>query len=279
MLKAQFDAACAHIDCLMLKAPKIPAKSWQSVKAPQAMPEIFNFSLGLDLEGHISIENLQKAIKPNLPWAERHFLEERVSRHPKNPGETYKIWQDGKSAENHLRDGEQFDHSYAERYWPMYAGKSEGGILPDDRKGLKPNVGYRFWYGDLDDLVDVLLDDPLTRQAYLPIWFPEDLGAIVSAKARVPCTLGYHFIRRDDKLHVIYPMRSCDYVRHFRDDVYLTIRLLQWVLDELKRKDDLGGPDGWQDVTLGTFTMHITSLHCFESDLYSIENRVKYGAK
>lgn len=62
-------------------------------------------------------------------------------------------------------------------------------------------------------------------------------------------------------------MRSCDFVRHFRDDVYLTIRLLIWVLNMCQLRD----PKTWKMVTPGTFTMHITSLHMFESDRKALE--------
>lgn len=62
---------------------------------------------------------------------------------------------------------------------------------------------------------------------------------------------------------MVYYLRSCDFVRHFRDDVYLSIRLLLWVLEQCR----LANPEmGWEDIKPGTFTMHITSLHCFETD-------------
>ena len=59
-----------------------------------------------------------------------------------------------------------------------------------------------------------------------------------------------------------YYIRSCDYIRHFRDDVYMACRKLMWLLDNLKQRD----PERWSDVTPGYFVMHITSLHCFNSE-------------
>lgn len=266
MLKSQFQAVVADITNRFMTAPTVPVKSWQSVDAPQPMPEILNYSFSLDLEGEENLEVYRKAILPNLPWADQHFVRERVSGQPINPGTTWRIWPYSRSADTHRREGEedpQFDHSYAERYWPKLAGRTKGGIVAgygiDPYEG-EPHKGIRFDYGDLADLLTLLKDDPLTRQAYLPVWFPEDLDAAVKRK-RVPCTLGYHFIRRDDKLHIIYPMRSCDFIRHFRDDVYLTIRLLLWTLQMLRN-----GSSEWDNVVPGTFTMHITSLHLFESD-------------
>ena len=243
------------------------------------MVELFNQSFTLDLRGEQDLDAIAAAIKPNLPWADRHFEEERVSGEPINPGETWNIWPYSRSAAAHLREGEniaQYDHSYAERYWPKYAGITDDGMLPSDGD---PPIGIingiRFEVADLADLVQVLVDDPLTRQAYLPIFFPEDLTAARLSK-RIPCTLGYHFIRRPmgnfgDYLHIIYPMRSCDFVRHFRDDVYLTIRLLLWVLEQCQLAD----PKKWSAVLPGTFRMHITSLHMFRQDRDNLRNEMK----
>jgi thymidylate synthase len=265
ILAKSFEALITALKQEFLTAPTVEATRWQSTTAPMPMVEIMNRSFTLDLRGEGLLDYHREAIRPNLPWADRHFEEERVSGEPINPGETWKIWPYARSAAAHLREGEnidQYDHSYAERYWPRFAGITEDGKLVQPAEThYSPLDGIRFPIGDLNDLVQILLDDPLTRQAYLPIFFPEDTRAATMNK-RVPCTLGYHFICRNSQLHIIYPMRSCDFVRHFRDDVYLTIRLLLWVLDRLKEAD----PETWGDVWPGTFRMHITSLHMFEQD-------------
>jgi hypothetical protein len=280
-LANQFQRLTDHLSKEFLDAPEVQAKKWQSTTAPQPMVELFNRSFTLDLRGEVDIGSIAEGIKPNLPWADRHFEEERVSGEPINPGETWKIWPYARSAAAHLREGEniaQYDHSYAERYWPKYAGITVDGRLPSDGEYFldKPDhLGIRFPIGDLSDLVEVLVDDPLTRQAYLPIYFPEDTMAARMGK-RVPCTLGYHFIRRPmgnfgDFLHIVYPMRSCDYIRHFRDDVYLTIRLLLWVLNACQNIDR----ESWGDVLPGTFRMHITSLHMFRQDRENLRNAAR----
>jgi hypothetical protein len=268
-LKTRFDAIAHDLERSFVHAPVVDGARWQSTKAPAPMVELFNRSFSLLLEGE-DLDTYRDAIRPNLPWADRHFEEERVSGEPINPGWTWKIWPYGHSAEKFIADGGQYDHSYAERYWPAYAGQTEGGRQNGEAitDGMAAR-GIRFPIGDLNDLVDVLVDDPTTRQAYLPIFFPEDIAAAAMGK-RVPCTLGYHFIVRDGRLHVIYPMRSCDFVRHFRDDVYLTIRLLLWVLDRCRERS----PEEWVDVTPGTFRMHITSLHMFVPDRQALVYRL-----
>ena len=261
--RADVKRLLADLEARFLKAPIVAGATWQSIKAPQPMVEVRNVSFTLDLPS-TDLEVYRKALMPNLPWADEHFVKERVSGDPINPGTTWRIWPYSRSANTHRREGEQdpqFDHSYAERYWPKFAGTTPTGVLEETPPEGSGRQGYRFPYGDLDDLVEVLLDDPLTRQAYLPIWFPEDLGACRQHK-RVPCTLGYHFILREGRLHCVYFMRSCDYIRHFRDDLYLTIRLLLWVLDQCSLAD----PAKWADVLPGDFTVHLTSLHMFESD-------------
>lgn len=261
----QFDRLVRDIrGAFLTSAQRVDNARWQSIRSPQPTYELLNYSFTLDLPTR-EVQFYKSTILPNLPWAEDHFLKERVSGHPLNPGQEWRNWPYARSANTHRRPGEvdpQFDHSYAERYWPRYAGFIEGGVIPDGYV-TSPHQGHhgiRFRYGDLDDLVKALAAEPTTRQAVLPVWFPEDLGAVSEGK-RVPCSLGYHFIMREDRLHIVYYIRSCDLIRHFRDDVYMTIRLLLWVRDRVEEKDP-----SWKSVSPGTLTMHITSFHLFESD-------------
>lgn len=217
-------------------------QKWQSVdvsdKPEMATHEILNHSFKVPVYTE-DLEVLKKDIGPNLPWADDHFLE-RVGGFPINPGVQWANWPYAHSANKFRDEKGEFSHTYMERIW------------------TKPLYGIRFDYGNLSDVVKLLSQQPLTRQAFLPIWFPEDTG--VTEYQRVPCTLGYHFIQRFDHLHVVYYIRSCDYVRHFRDDIYLTVRLLLWVIEELRGR-------GQSMLTPGIFTMHITSLHAFRNDV------------
>lgn len=207
-------------------------------------------------------EEVGKIIEPNLPWADDHFLE-RVGGEPLNPGVQWANWPWASSADKHRRNGLQFNHTYMERLWPKLA---NGGKDGDGLGG--PHQGIRHTYGDLQDLVELLANEPLTRQAWIPLFFPEDTG--VGDGGRKPCTLGYQFIMRDGQLSIYYPLRSCDFVRHFRDDIYLAIRLLLWVLDRCREIN----PDIWNDVTPGYYAMHCTSLHIFKNDYIQM-----FGAK
>ena len=275
MLYPDFRGAIADTRAAIQRHSKlVHTEKWQGVKIDDkpemATHELLHHSIKVRLDPYADgLSTLREDVKPNLPWADDHF-EERVCGSPINPGVEWANWPFGNSAKRFLDSIGQFNHNYMERYWPKYAGPQVTRGLPtktaEDWKSAathlspeaNPRKGIRYTYGDLGDVVKLLAGDPLTRQAYLPVWFPEDTGG---GDKRAPCTLGYHFIMRDGKMDVTYYIRSCDYLRHFRDDIYLTVRLLKWVLDELSAKDK-----AWIDVKPGTFIMHITSLHLFRND-------------
>lgn len=222
---------------------KVVTEKWQGIDNTQnPMWETLNTSFSFVIPK--TIQELREEVKPNLPWADDHF-QERVGGEPINPGNEYKNWPFyvyKKENDKFRTENEKFSHSYMERIWTPAL------------------EGIRYEYGNFDKVLDLLQNEPFTRQAFLPIWFPEDTGA--THGGRVPCTIGYHFIRRAEWFHVVYYIRSCDYLRHFRDDIYLAIRKLHWILDNLKERD----PEKWGNVTPGTYTMHITSLHVFEAE-------------
>lgn len=266
------DALARTRNVLLDTGVKVQSRFWQgmdvSAKPEAMMYEVLNWSFSVVATDY-DLPKLREHLKPNLPWADLHFDQERIGGQPLNPGETWKVWPWGNSADKHRTAGEQFNHTYAERFWPKHAGQTPGGKWPDPTD-VAPEIPYstrrgiRYEYADLNDVIKMLLEDPYTRQAYIPIWFPED----GSHSDRKPCTLGYHIIRRGDNIHMVYYIRSCDIVRHFQDDVYLAVRLLMWITWELRLRD----PENWDKVRLGLFTMHITSLHCFVNDRRFLEN-------
>jgi thymidylate synthase len=202
-----------------------------------------------------TIHEMARKTRSDRDWANEHF-EERVSGLPTNPGESYKNWPYNtfKSLDDPYMDGKQFSHTYQERFWPKFAGDT----AEDPREGQEQ--GIRYPLGDLGNLINQLKENNLTRQAYLPIFFPEDTGAV--HKERVPCTLGYLFNIYNNKLHCTYYIRSCDAFRHFRNDVYLAMRLMDHIRDHI-------------DITiqLGDLHMHIAHFHIFENDQYALNKK------
>lgn len=281
----EFQAVVDHIGEGLLEGRRVEVSTWQALdvrdKPQGATIERTDVSFVTDIPD--TSEQAQAEFKPNLPWAENQF-QERVSGEPLNPGETFREWPWYRgNVEQHKEQG-QFSHTYMERYWPKGAGgDGENGDPRHIHNSQGFKQGIRFAYGDLGDVVNLLAREPTTRQAYLPVFFPEDTGAVHGE--RIPCSLGYLFLMRENKLNITYYIRSCDFYRHFRDDVYMTARLCQWVLDQLVPREaideetegrDFSGNHPWSTVTPGRLTMHIGSLHVFEGDLPKL--RREYGS-
>lgn len=217
----------------------------------------------------------RKLVRPNLPWADEHFYE-RVGGYPVNPPPSHERWPFRRNDNDEHLDGGQFSHTYPERFWPKHAGPGHSpSHCTESHKthaghnhycDLGPRRGVRYEYGDLRDVVSLLMRDPTTRQAFLPVWFPEDTGT--TDGQRVPCTLGYQFRIREGRLNCTYMMRSCDYLRHLRDDIYLAMRLMDWIAGSIDR-----------DLNLGTLAMCIGSLHIFDGDRPNMKSLVALLAR
>ena len=225
----------------------VQTERWQGIPSPDDMWETMNTSFQMFIPH--TLEELRDEVRPNLPWADDHF-EERISGKPLNPPPSNEWWPFNQKKNEEFKKEEKFSHTYPERLWPKYAAEEPNSTM----------FGIRYNYGDFGDVIDLLQREPFTRQAFLPMWFPEDTGSVHGE--RVPCTIGYHFMRRGNYLHIVYYIRSCDYLRHFRDDIYMACRKLMWVLETLKERD----PERWEDVVPGYYAMHITSLHCFNKE-------------
>ena len=217
----------------------VKTDNWQGDAAPFDFLEVLNMNIEMPMCK--DIEELTKQTQPSLPWADDHF-KERVGGLPLNPPPSHKDWL--KDTEDYL-EGEKFSHSYPERMWS---------------KGL--HKGIRFEIGDLSDAVELLKRDLYTRQCYIPMFFPEDLSA-AKDNHRIPCTLGWHLIVRDNKMHCHYPMRSCDAIRHFHNDLYFANRLVMWMIEKVD-----------PSLEPGAIMFSSTSFHCFNNDEYALKKLI-----
>lgn len=252
----------------------VQSSQWQSTSAPSDMFELFDFTFITDIpkprwnivetigtnfsDGRNFLDEIAFLCKAQSDWAVEHLFE-RVGGKPLNPGETFKLWKFYKSKPENdkFRVEDLFSHTYMERFWPRLADRL--GDFVDINKNL-PNEGIRFEYGSLEDIITLLASSPDTRQAYLPVWFPEDTGlAIRQPGQRVPCTLGYLFNIRDGYLHCTYYIRSCDALRHFNDDVFLAMGLTYYILYHVEMFLQ-------KDLKPGRLKMVIDSFHCFNGE-------------
>lgn len=252
------DAAKGSIQTLLDSGNLEKAGTWQATDgfADMNMFVLRNYMFTIN---HIEWCKQCLAIETgcDIEWCDMHF-NERISGKPTNPGEAYKHWPYHKNLDNSEFKTEVFSHTYQERFWPKQAGIWQ----PGSREGLGENLtGIRFEVGDLNDVISQLKNNPLTRQAYLPIWFPEDTWA-ANNKERVPCTLGYYFYIENEELHCNYIIRSCDAFRHFRNDLYLTLRLLDHVSREIR-------------INPGKLNFMIFNFHVFQNDIYNLNKKEK----
>ena len=103
-------------------------------------------------------------------------------------------------------------------------------------------------------VVNELVRFPESRRAVIALNQPDlDYGM-----KDVPCTMFVQFFVRDDKLHLIWNMRSSDFAFGFCNDVAVGMLFLQMMRNELMERTDIP----W--IGLGSFTYNATSLHCYE---------------
>lgn len=71
---------------------------------------------------------------------------------------------------------------------------------------------------------------------------------------RLPCSMYYQIMVREEKVDLIYTMRSCDFLIHFPVDISLALLLQDWFADSL-------------GLATGTFTYFTGSLHAYQKDM------------
>ena len=179
-----------------------------------------------------TILNAKSSDIPNVtqPTADAEFLE-RITE-PKddkfiNPGEAWKLRE---NVWGEFFHNGKFGYTYNELLW-------------NNNQFMK--------------IVNRLKEDPDSRQLWISLWDPERDPDLLGGVSRVPCSLGYGFQVREGKLNMHYVMRSCDFSTHFANDVYLAIKLLEYVAE-------LTGYE------VGNFTHTIFSLHVYRKDLKEV---------
>lgn len=158
-------------------------------------------------------------------------IKDRCSGKPLNPGNSYKIRQD---MWNKFLENGKFSYQYAERFWTN---------------------------NQFNNVIDILKKDSGTRQAVLSVWNSDKdmIESKLGGGNRIPCSLYYQFMIRNNRLHCIYCMRSNDFLGHHVIDLYCATGLMEYVVKKLKST--------YPDLKIGTLTYMCSSLHAFHWDL------------
>ncbi len=199
-------------------------------------------------------------LEPNMtelgatfPWAEAEWRDRLagINGNPTNPG----------SSLNYMReDGRILWDDYLEhvgvpgRQRLIDAG--EHAVIPQTFSytyGERLAISQQVWR-----VIMELRRNPMSRQLYVGMWDihndPERIG-----ERRVPCSLGWHFMMRGGALNVTYTMRSCDFLTHFRNDVWMACALRDFIAA-------MADPA----IKFGSFTHFINSLHVYERDVADV---------
>lgn len=159
-------------------------------------------------------------------------IQDRVSGECLNPGNSYKIrldlWQKLMSKEI----GGKFDYTYSERISDYY---------------------------QIENVIETLKEDPHSRRAMIMIFYPEDTYNSKGAKTRIPCSVSYQFLIRNNRLMVLYYIRSNDYFKHFAIDIWLTHALQHYILGKLYGE--------YPDLQCGSLNYYCGSFHAYNEDL------------
>ena len=156
----------------------------------------------------------------NLSWCIADNIE-RYDSHWINPGTAWKIRED--TWDEFLHNG-RFSYTYNERI----------------RTQLQP-------------VIEELRQHPATRQAIIEIHNNIIDLQNMGGERRIPCSMFYQFLLRENKLDIYYVMRSCDFITHWSYDVWHAINLLKSMAKQV-------------EVSPGKFMHYITSLHAYKKD-------------
>lgn len=172
------------------------------------------------------------------PWADAEF-QERVT-------DPWVRCSDGKGYPEFINPGKAWE--LRKEVWSEYMHNGK----------LAYTYNELLWNNDQTmKVINRLKEDPDSRQLWISLWDPDKDPNFLGGVSRVPCSLGYGLQVRDGKLNMHYVMRSCDFATHFRNDVYLAIRFLEWVAEKT------GYP-------VGSFTHTIFSLHVYNKDVEGV---------
>jgi len=201
---------------------KVDTKTYQNLNTDDN-PDLSTYEL---TNYHYQILNVESIEPKHRYWADEEWME-RIAWGKINPGSAWKLREDYWST--FLMTDGCFDYTYNERF----------------------NLNSK-----INEVYQTLLKDPNSRRAILNIWEGFDVPR-ANKNIRVPCSLYYQFRVKHDRLNICYVMRSCDFVEHWQNDIYLACRMQSYIADLLDRKS-------------GTLDHFIHSFHVYQKDVAGV---------
>ena len=86
-----------------------------------------------------------------------------------------------------------------------------------------------------------------------------DGQSMKGAQTRIPCSISYQFLIRNDRVYCHYYIRSNDYFKHFAIDIFLAAEMINYITKKLKSK--------YPKLKTGSLTYFGGSLHGYNEDL------------
>lgn len=144
------------------------------------------------------------------------------------------------------------DSDYLVDYWGDFGLDGDGLMSYTYSKRINDETVNN--NSQLENVKKKLRDNPESRGAFISIWDRElDLPQSLNSR-RVPCTIGYQFINRQNQLDVIIFQRSCDLINFFSHDMHKAYKLLDHLAADLQ-------------MNTGSLIHNITSLHAYKKDV------------
>lgn len=201
------------------------------------------------------INPMVRDLEPTQPWADAEWAERLSGINGKlvNPGSAWRVRKD------EYMDWLEFIEIDS-KPMPMGMDRDEWSkqvLKAGNRARFAYTYSQRFAISyQVQHLINRLKEDPFTRQGWISIWLttidPDRIG-----RRRVPCTLGYQFMFRDGRLHIHYKMRSCDFDTHFENDIWMAMKLLEYVSKQTH-------------LPMGSFTHSMDSFHSYLKNLEGV---------
>lgn len=228
---------------------RVENKSMQDKKGSFPTLELINYGYTVTQPERLDLDPVQ-------PWSDAEWADRRAAIMGQvSPLGT--AWELRRDAHMNWEDFLEYDGAPIPQGMTLEECRQESPEAVGDPLRLAYSYGERLALNDqVMKVIRELRVNPTSRQLYVAMWDPhQDIDRI--GVRRVPCSIGWHFMMRGGLLHLTYTMRSCDFVTHWQNDVWLALKLLDFVCTKTGNKP-------------GQFSQFIYSFHVYEKDVEDV---------